>query len=163
MQLEDGRSSHMRIPMANLLMASLVCLLLPAAALGQTRSFMVQLGSDPAAAPTSGATSLQAAAGSTVSIAVYLEEKAVGGVCPGGAGSLCLNGIQVVVPWFATPLDGATGTVQYKDLAAFPPPDPGGNSILIDKANPDWIFANLAPAQFLPISYNETNGDVFGA
>jgi hypothetical protein len=116
---------------------------------GTIRTFMVEMGTDPSAAPITGPTSVQMAAGTIVEIAAYFENS--------GVESSGLNSYQIILPWFAN--GGDSGTVSYVDI------DPGmlgGNSLEIDRTNPDWVFTNAQLSQSLPVSYNETPATIFG-
>jgi hypothetical protein len=127
-------------------LTSLLCLVLPAAALGQGRTWMVELGSDPAAAPTTGPTTLQLAPGECKTIAVWVED-------PAGQSGLLRN-YDIIMPWFAG--GGSSGAVEYQDTH----PGCQSHSVYTDRTNPDWVFA-LVPAFFG--TYVEVPGQYFGA
>ena len=75
-------------------LTSLPWLLLPAAALGQGRTWMVELGTDPAAAPATGPTTLQLDPGECKTVAVWVED-------PAGQSGLLRN-YDIIMPWFAS-------------------------------------------------------------
>lgn len=126
-----------------------------ASAFGQ-QAYMLEQGVGQNPPPGPGATTIFADPGETLTIMVYFADPNPT-VCPGNT---CFNGYQLIIPWFAS--GGDSGTVEYNNLPPFGPPDAGGNSVQVDKANTQWVFANTAPAQFQPISYNETAGSIFG-
>jgi hypothetical protein len=112
-----------------------------------SRVFLAPQGLQKVAAPM-GPTTYLTPAGTTVSLMVWTED-----VSPSGG---MLNAYQLMWPWSATAFDGSTGTVNYVD----PMPGPGGNSIFLDSARSDWIFAS---AIVLEAFYNETpNHGYFG-
>jgi hypothetical protein len=124
--------------------------LLASSAFGQARSWMVQAGSDPSAAPGVGPTSIVLSpGGGTVTIEVWIED-------PAGMVGMPLNGNQIIMPWSAS--GGASGSVTYVDNN---PGMGGGNSVLINTNNPDWLFQNEIVT--LPVTYNETPVSIFGA
>jgi hypothetical protein len=87
-----------------------------------------------------GPTSMLISPGGTRRVLVWLADNS-------SAGSL-LNGYQLILPTAAQPLAGAAGTVGYVDIN---PGQPGGNSMAIDFARPDWIFDGepTLPANFV--------------
>jgi CSLREA domain-containing protein len=120
-----------------------------------TRAFMVRAGSDPNAAAVTGPTSVQMEAGSTIDIEVFFQD-------PFDLDNL--NAYQLIFPWLAS--GGASGTVSYVNVN---PGDDGcmwcmdgGNSVNIDKANPDWVYINSPFAAGLPSWFNETTPTIFG-
>jgi hypothetical protein len=115
---------------------------------GGSRSFMIKLGTDPNAAPTTGPTSAYMLAGSTIDIGVYVVDS---------ADLDNLNAYQLILEWFAT--GGDSGTVSYVDIN---PGMGGGLSVNIDEFNPDWVFINAPAAQGLPTFYNEVTAQSFG-
>src|SRR5262245_14356863 len=125
---------------------SLAWLLLPSFALGQARSFMVELGTDPGAAPASGPTTLQMAPGECKTIAVWVEDAS-------GSNGLLRN-YDIIMPWFGA--GGTSGTLEYEDTF------PGclSHTVNTDTENPDWVFA-LVPV-FID-TYTEVPGQYFGA
>jgi hypothetical protein len=76
----------------------------------------------------------------------------------GPAGDAQLESYQIVLEDNAAPLNGATGTVGYVDVN---PHENGGDSLFIDKARSDWIFAGV-PAAATPVYYGETQLGFFG-
>jgi hypothetical protein len=116
---------------------------------GTIRSFLVEMGSDPNSAPITGPTSLQMEAGSTVDIAIFFVDSA--------DGPQSLNAYQLMFPWSAS--GGDSGTVSYVDVN---PGMSGGNTVLLDKTHPDWVFKNAPASAGLPAFYNETPPSIFG-
>jgi hypothetical protein len=113
-----------------------------------TRAFMTAAGSDPNAAAVTGATSVHMEPGSTIDIEVFFQD-------PFDIDHI--NAYQLIFPWFAS--GGDSGTVSYVNIN---PGMSGGNSVTIDKANPDWVFINSPAAAGLPSFFNETPPTIFG-
>jgi hypothetical protein len=93
---------------------------------GDTRVFMVREGQQ-GGAPASGLTTMAMAPGTTATVEVWAADT---------DGAL-LGGFQFAMPGSASPLAGATGSVAYVDN--FDPA--GGDSVFIDTAHADWVFA----------------------
>jgi hypothetical protein len=108
---------------------------------------MIAAGSDPHVAAVTGPTSVQMAPGSTIDIEVFFQDS-----FPVDN----LSAYQLIFPWFAS--GGDSGTVSYVNIN---PGMGGGNSITIDKANPDWVFINSPFAAGLPSFFVETPQTIF--
>jgi hypothetical protein len=118
-------------------------------AFGQTRAFMTSSScAAQAAATPPGTVSIEADPGEVLSIYVWLQD----------ADSLdSLNAYQLIFPCSAS--GGNSGSISYIDNN---PGGGGGDTINIDKTNPDWIFINAAAAAALPSFFNETCPSIFG-
>jgi hypothetical protein len=112
------------------------------------RIFLAGMG-DQGSVNTGGPTSMLMGAGGTVQVGVFMDENSPPGQL--------LNAYQIILPMQATPIGDAMGTVSYVDVN---PGQPTGNTIFIDTARGDWVFAGQV---VLPINYNETPGlGIFG-
>jgi hypothetical protein len=119
--------------------ASFAALLaVPVATFGQARVFMLEEGADPNGTPP-GTTVITAEPGQALTIYVWLQD-------PIGIDSL--NAYQLAFPCLAG--GGADGMIAYIDNN---PGMGGGNSITIDKDNPDWIFFNAPPTRTFSFAY----------
>jgi hypothetical protein len=123
--------------------------LVPAMAFGQSRVFMTASNNDAAATATpNGPTSVTANPGDTLTIYVWIQDS---------ADFDDLNAYQLIWPFSAA--CSAGGSVSYVDIN---PGMGGGNTVNIDKTNPDWVFINSPVAAGLPSFFNETPPTIFG-
>jgi hypothetical protein len=111
------------------------------------RVFLAPDGLQHAAAPM-GPTTYLTPAGTTVRLMAWMED-----VTPAGGH---LNAYQLILPWRAQPSTKATGCVEYVDNQE------GinhGDSLVVDRARPDWVFADTIPLQ---AAFNETPESIYG-
>jgi hypothetical protein len=120
-----------------------------ASVFGQSRVFMTGSNDDAAATATpNGPTNVTANPGDTLTIFAWIQDS---------ADMDNLNAYQLIWP-FSAACDGG-GSVDYVDNN---PGMGGGNTVNIDKTNPDWVFINSPAAAGLPSFFNETPPNIFG-
>jgi hypothetical protein len=136
-------------PLSSVALSFIIIVVAAAPAWGQTRAFMARQGVDPSTVPAAGATTINATAGEQLTVIVWFQD---------AAGLDELNSYVLVVPWDAT--GGGSGSVAYVDI------DPGmlgGNTVLVDKTHPEWVFSEEPGASDQFVAYTEVSGVEFGA
>ncbi len=106
--------------------------LLAGVSLADSRVFMTRPG-EKGIVPTTGSHTVVMSPGGTVALEVWVD----------GTSPNLLGGYQVGMPGSAT-LVGGSGTVTYLDR---PAPPGTGDSVAINTADPDWVYAGQAGVQ----------------
>ncbi len=124
--------------------------MMSAAAFGQSRAFMDGAGNAGAGQPTTGNTAISMDPGTSREIEAWVVDADAGGPK--------MASYQLIFQCAGQAQGGATGSVDYLDNN---PGMGGGDSVVIDTARGDWVFAGSLA--ITPPVYNETcNTNIFG-